>query len=113
MTLNWQDSGGIFALGLLGIALVLTLAGVETVAGYDVLSAGQTALGFLAAGNFSLGVFSAGMFSVGVFSVGVFSVGIFSIGIFAVGPFAFGMYALGFYATQQDQSSTDSNLFGD
>lgn len=113
MEMDWEDSGGLVALALLGIVLVLTLAGVETVAGYEVLDAGQTAFGFLAAGNFSLGVLSAGIFSVGVFSVGVFSVGVFSIGIFAVGPFAFGMYALGFYATQQAITSRDTSGSGD
>ena len=101
MEIDWQDSGGIVALGLLGIALVLTLLGIETVSGYEVLSAGESAFGFLAAGDFSLGVLSAGIFSVGIFSARVFSVGIFSVGIFAVGPFAFGIYAVGFYVTQR------------
>ena len=91
MDIDWQNSAGFAALGLLAIALVLTLVNIETVAGYEVLSAGQSAFGFLAAGNFSLGALSAGIFSVGIFSAGIFSVGIFSIGIFAVGPFAFGI----------------------
>jgi quaternary ammonium compound-resistance protein SugE len=106
MSIDWQDTGGLLALGLLVIALALTLAGIESIAGYEVLAAGQSAFGFLAAGNFSLGILSAGIFSVGVFSVGVFSVGIFSIGIFAIGPFAFGMYAVGFYVTQQSGSAS-------
>jgi hypothetical protein len=108
MNVDWQDTGGIVALGFLAIALVLTAAGIETIAGYEVLAAGQSAFGFLAAGNFSLGVLSAGIFSVGIFSAGVFSVGIFSIGIFAIGPFAFGLYAIGFYATRRYDTSTTS-----
>lgn len=108
MEVDWQNTAGLVALGLLGIALVLTLAGIETVAGYEVLSAGQSAFGFLAAGNFSLGVLSAGIFSVGIFSAGVFSVGIFSIGIFAIGPSAFGIYAIGFYATQHYIASSET-----
>lgn len=105
-----QDTPGLVAIGLLLIALVLTVGGIETVAGYEVLAAGQTAFGFLAAGNFSLGVLSAGIFSVGVFSVGIFTVGIFSIGIFAVGPFAFGMYAMGFYAVHQVGNSREESV---
>lgn len=45
-----QNAGGILALGLLEIALVLMLAGIETVAGYEVLFAGQSPSGFLVAG---------------------------------------------------------------
>lgn len=113
MSIDWQESGGLVALGLLGVALALTLAGIESIAGYEVLAAGQSAFGFLAAGNFSLGVLSAGIFSVGVFSAGVFSVGIFSIGIFAIGPFAFGIYAVGFYVTQQTVNSSRMGSSGD
>lgn len=105
---SMQETGGIVALGLLGIALGLTLAGVETLAGFDVLAAGESAIGFLAAGDFSVGVLSAGMFSVGLFSAGIFSVGVFAIGIFSIGIFSFGIYGAGFYAVRQYLESSSN-----
>jgi hypothetical protein len=39
--------------GLLVIAMALSVAGIETVAGFDVLASGESAMGYLAAGNFS------------------------------------------------------------
>jgi uncharacterized protein (DUF2235 family) len=114
MDIDWQDTAGIVVIGLLLVALVLDLAGIETVVGYDVFDAGQSAVGYLAAGNFSVGVLSAGIFSVGLFSAGIFSVGVFAIGIFSVGIFSFGLYAVGIYAAQQyirsPQDSDDDSL---
>jgi uncharacterized protein (DUF2235 family) len=114
MDIDWQDTAGIVVLGLLFVALVLNLAGIETVAGYSVFDAGQSAVGYLAAGNFSVGVLSAGIFSVGFFSAGIFSVGVFAIGIFSVGIFSVGLYAVGIYAAQQyirsPQDSDDDSL---
>jgi hypothetical protein len=101
MNVAWEDAAGGVVVGLLVVALALVLAGVETVAGFDVLAAGESATGYLAAGEFSVGVLSAGTFSVGVFAAGIFSVGVFAIGIFAVGPFSFGLYAVGLYATHR------------
>jgi len=72
-----QNAGGIVALGLLGIAWVLTLAGIYTVEGYAVLAAGQFASGVLAAGTFSLGVLSAGIFSAGPCRRAFFLLGFF------------------------------------
>jgi hypothetical protein len=105
---------GILAVVLLIGALILVVAGVtgvKDVLGWQVLStgdfasgylsAGNSAVGYLAAGDFSVGVFAAGIFSVGVFAVGIFSIGIFSIGIFNIGLFAIGIYALGKYTTQR------------
>jgi len=101
MKMQLEDSIGAAVAVLLLVALGLTVAGVESVVGYDVLAAGQTALGYLAAGNFSVGVLSGGIFSVGLFSAGIFSVGVFAIGIFSVGIFSFGIYAIGFYAARR------------
>ena len=101
MDVKLEDTTGVAVIVLLLAALGLTLAGVETLAGYDVLAAGQTALGYLAAGNFSVGVLSGGIFSVGLFSAGIFSVGVFAIGIFSIGIFSFGIYAVGFYAARR------------
>jgi len=101
MDFEWTDTAGAVVIGLLLVALALTAAGVESVAGFDVLAAGDTALGYLAAGNFSVGVVSAGLFSVGLFAAGIFSVGVFAIGIFSVGVFSFGIYAAGFYAVKR------------
>jgi hypothetical protein len=74
-------------LGAVGLILGLN--------GYDVLDAGDFAMGYFSAGRFSIGVFSSGMFSVGIFSAGIFSVGIFSISIFNVGIYALGFFILG------------------
>ena len=75
---------------------VLSVAGIETVAGFDVIDAGQFADGYVAAENFSVGILSAGIFSAGIFAAGIFAIGIFSIGIFS-----FGISAAGFYAVRQ------------
>lgn len=101
MSVEWEDLAGIVVLSLLAIALALTLGDVESIAGYEVLAAGQSAIGYLAAGNFSVGILSAGLFSVGLFSAGIFSVGVFAIGIFSIGIFSFGIYAAGYYAVQR------------
>ena len=101
MPVDWEDWTGIVVLVLLLGALFLSLAGIETVAGFEVLAAGRSAVGYLAAGNFSVGILSAGIFSVGVFAAGVFSVGIFAIGIFSIGIFSFGIYAAGIYAVRR------------
>ena len=106
---DWEDLTGVVVLGLLFGAAALTVAGIETLAGYDVIAAGQTAFGYLAAGNFSVGVLSAGIFSVGVFGAGIFSVGIFSIGVFSIGLFSFGIYAAGFYAVRQQLGASGSS----
>lgn len=101
MDSEWRDVTGAVVLGLLVIALAMTLADIQTVAGVDVLAAAEFAFGFLAAGNFSVGVLSAGVFSVGIFAAGIFSVGVFAIGIFSIGLVSFGLYAVGFYAARQ------------
>ena len=101
MALEWEDLTGVVVIGLLLGALGFTLAGVETVAGFAVLDAGESAIGYLAAGNFSVGILSTGIFSVGIFAAGIFSVGVFAIGIFSIGIFSFGIYAAGFYAVRR------------
>ena len=101
-----EDLTGIVVLGLLAVALALTVVGIETVAGYEVLAAGESAVGFLAAGNFSVGVMSTGIFSVGFFAAGIFSVGVFSIGIFSVGLASFRVYAVGLYAAEKQLSGS-------
>jgi hypothetical protein len=106
MNTQWEDLTGVVVVGLLAGALLLVLAGIETVAGYEVLAAGESAFGYLAAGNFSVGVLSAGIFSVGIFAAGIFSVGIFAIGVFSIGIFSFGIYAAGIYAVQRHVRGT-------
>jgi hypothetical protein len=101
MNFELEDVTGVVVIGLLAVAAVLALADIETVMGFEVLAAGESAVGYLAAGNFSVGVLSAGMFSVGIFSAGIFSVGVFAIGIFSIGIFSFGIYAAGFYAVRR------------
>lgn len=92
----------VVVIGLLAIALVLSLGGIESIAGYPVLDAGDFSLGVLAAGNFSVGLFSVGTFAVGIFAAGIFAVGIFSIGIFSVGIAAIGIYAIALYTSESD-----------
>lgn len=106
MDTDFETGTGIVVIALLGIALLLTLAGVETVVGFDVLAAGESAIGYLAAGNFSVGILSTGIFSVGLFAAGIFSVGVFSIGIFSIGIFSFGIYAAGYYAITRKVDTT-------
>ena len=90
---------GYVAILLLLIALGLRLAGIQTVAGIPVLSAGQFAGGYLAAGNFAIGIFAAGNFAAGLFAAGIFSIGIVSIGIFSIGVFAIGLFPIGIFPT--------------
>jgi len=78
--------GSLVVLGAVGLILGLS--------GYNVLDAGDFAMGYFSAGQFSVGVFSSGLFSVGIFSAGIFSVGIFSISIFNVGIYAVGFFLL-------------------
>ena len=106
MEIDQEDLTGAVVLVLLAVALGLVVAGVETVAGFDVLAAGESAVGYLAAGNFSVGVLSTGIFSVGIFAAGIFSVGVFSIGIFSVGLASFGVYAVGLYAAEKQLSGS-------
>ncbi len=94
--MEWEKLSGVVAVGLLIIALLLYLAGIETIAGFPLADAGQFAGGYLSAGNFAIGVFSAGIFACGVFAAGIFSIGIFSIGVFS-----FGIYAAGIFAAQR------------
>lgn len=94
--MKWENLAGVVAIGLLIVALLLYLAGAETIAGFPLADAGQFASGYLAAGDFAAGVFSAGIFASGIFAAGIFSIGIFSIGIFS-----FGIYAVGLYAAQR------------
>lgn len=77
---------------------VLSIAGIETVAGFDVLAAGQFADGYAAAENFSVGILSAEIFSAGIFAAGIFSIGIFS----------FGIYAGGFYAVRENVKTPEA-----
>jgi len=99
--MKWENLAGVVAVGLLIIALLLYLAGIETIAGFPLADAGQFAGGYLAAGDFAIGVFSAGIFACGVFAAGIFAIGVFSIGIFSIGIFSFGIYAAGIYAAQR------------
>ena len=79
MNIDQEDLTGAVVLVLLAAALGLVVAGVETVAGFDVLAAGQSAVGFLAAGNFSVGVLSTGIFSIGIFSFGIYAAGLYAV----------------------------------
>ncbi len=90
---------GVVAILLLLIALGLVLAGIQTIAGVPVLSAGQFAGGYLAAGNFAIGIFAAGNFAAGLFAAGIFSIGVVSIGIFSIGVFAIGLFPIGIFPT--------------
>jgi hypothetical protein len=82
---------------LLLIALGLYLAGITDISGFQIISAGNFVLSYLAAGQFAVGVFAAGTFAVGIFAAGIFSIGVFSIGLFSIGFFSFGIYTLGVY----------------